>query len=182
MCLLGNTLVTIQTGPEGKRINQVLLEEGCNIARELYLGIVLDRSAAKPVVMASSEGGVEIEKVAEETPELIFKEHFTPDRGLEDYQVRKLCSKLKLTGASVASATRFMKGLCRVYSDLDCSMAEINPLVVTAGGELIARLTQKSPLTTTRYSAIHSSRICGTDRKRIPMSCVPATLGSVTSS
>ncbi|MCA9147842.1 MAG: ADP-forming succinate--CoA ligase subunit beta [Planctomycetales bacterium] len=136
--LIGNTLVTIQTGPEGKVVNQVLVEAGCNIARELYLGIVLDRSAAKPVVMASSEGGVEIEKVAEETPELIFKEHFTPDRGLDDFQVRKLCSKLNLAGASVSSAMRFMKGLCRVYSELDCSMAEINPLVVTADGELMA--------------------------------------------
>ena len=76
--LLGKTLVTIQTGPEGKTVNQVFVEAGCDIARELYLGIVLDRAAAKPVLMASTEGGVEIEKVAEETPELIFKEHFDP--------------------------------------------------------------------------------------------------------
>jgi len=136
--LLGKTLVTIQTGAEGRKVNQVLLEEGCKIARELYLGIVLDRAAARPVVMASSEGGVEIEKVAAETPELIFKEHFDPDRGLEDFQVRKLCSKLGLKGPSVASAQKFMQGLCRVFADLDCSLVEINPLVVMENGELLA--------------------------------------------
>ncbi len=136
--LLGNRLVTIQTGPEGRTVHQVLVEEGCDIARELYLGIVLDRAAAKPVVMASREGGVEIEKVAAETPELIFKEHFTPDRGLDDFQVRKLCSKLNLTGPSVRSAQKFIQGLCQVCSDMDASLAEINPLVVTAAGDLLA--------------------------------------------
>ena len=95
--LLGNTLVTIQTGPEGKTVNQVLVEEGCDIARELYLGIVLDRAAAMPVLMVSSEGGVEIEKVAAETPEQIFKEHFDPHFGLQSFQVRKLCQKLGLS-------------------------------------------------------------------------------------
>ena len=92
--LLGNHLVTIQTGPEGALVNQVFVEAGCDIERELYLGIVLDRGAAMPVLMVSSEGGVEIEKVAEETPEKIFREHFHPAVGLESYQVRKLCKKL----------------------------------------------------------------------------------------
>ena len=96
--LLGKKLVTIQTGPDGQTVRQVLVEQGCDIARELYLGIVLDRAAARPVLMVSSEGGVEIEKVAAETPELIFKEHFDPARGLQSYQVRKLCAKLGLTG------------------------------------------------------------------------------------
>ena len=91
--LIGETLVTIQTGPEGKTVNQVFVEAGCDIARELYLGIVLDRAASKPVLMLSTEGGVEIETVAEETPELIFKEHFDPAVGLEAFQVRKLCKK-----------------------------------------------------------------------------------------
>ena len=91
--LLGKTLVTIQTGPDGKTVNQVFVEAGCDIARELYLGIVLDRATAKPVLMASTEGGVEIEQVAEETPEKIFKEHFDPAVGLEAFQVRKLCKK-----------------------------------------------------------------------------------------
>tara|TARA_B100000700_G_scaffold227858_1_gene251696 strand:- start:1953 stop:3140 length:1188 start_codon:yes stop_codon:yes gene_type:complete len=136
--LLGSTLVTIQTGPEGKQINQVLIEQGCDIARELYLGIVLDRATKLPVLMCSTEGGVEIERVAEETPELIFKEHFDPHFGLQGYQVRKLCSQLGITGSSVRSADRFMRTLCRLYVDFDCSLAEINPLVVTGDGELIA--------------------------------------------
>ena len=96
--LLGNKLVTIQTGPEGQTVRQVFVEAGCDIARELYLGIVVDRAAARPVLMVSSEGGVEIEKVAAETPELIFKEHFDPHVGLEAFQVRKLCAQLGLQG------------------------------------------------------------------------------------
>jgi succinyl-CoA synthetase beta subunit len=136
--LLGKKLVTIQTGPEGQVVHQLLVEKGCDIARELYLGIVLDRGAARPVLMVSSEGGVEIEKVAAETPEKIFKEHFDPAAGLQSYQVRKLCAKLGLTGATVRSAERFMKALCRVFVQCDCSLAEINPLVVTGDGELVA--------------------------------------------
>ena len=90
--LLGNHLVTIQTGPEGKKVNQVLVEAGCDIDRELYLGIVLDRAASRPVLMCSQEGGVEIEKVAAETPEKIFKEHFDPAQGLESFQVRNFAN------------------------------------------------------------------------------------------
>ncbi len=136
--LLGNTLVTIQTGAEGKVINQVLIEEGCDIARELYLGIVLDRAVQQPVLMCSTEGGVEIEKVAEETPELIHKEHFDPSYGLQSFQVRKLCQKLGIGGASVRVADRFMKALCRLYVNSDCSLVEINPLVVTTAGDIVA--------------------------------------------
>jgi len=136
--LLGNTLVTIQTGPEGKVVNQVLIEEGCDIARELYLGIVLDRSNKMPVLMCSTEGGMDIETVAEETPDLIFKEHFDPHFGLQGFQVRKLCSQLGITGTSIRSADKFMRTLCNLYVDLDCSLAEINPLVVTGDGELLA--------------------------------------------
>ena len=136
--LLGHRLVTIQTGPEGQTVRQVLVEEGCDIARELYLGIVVDRAAAQPVLMVSSEGGVEIEKVAAETPEKIFKEHFQPHIGLMDYQVRKLCHKLQIAGASVRSAARFMQALCRAFVKYDCSLAEINPLVINARGELLA--------------------------------------------
>ena len=136
--LLGKKLVTIQTGPEGKTVNQVFVEEGCKIARELYLGIVLDRAAAKPVLMVSSEGGVEIEKVAAETPHLIHKEHFDPHAGLYGYQVRKLCYKLGLKGSTVGSAEKFMKTLCRAYVQYDCSLVEINPLVVTESGDLVA--------------------------------------------
>lgn len=136
--LLGKKLVTIQTGPEGQTVRQVLIEQGCDIARELYLGIVIDRAAAMPVLMASSEGGVEIEKVAAETPEKIFKEHFDPCVGIEAFQVRKLCSQLGIQGASVRSATKFMQALCRLFVDSDCSLVEINPLVVTGAGELVA--------------------------------------------
>lgn len=136
--LLGKKLVTIQTGPEGQTVNQVFVEQGCAIARELYLGIVLDRAAAMPVLMVSSEGGVEIEKVAEESPELILKEHFDPAVGLESFQVRKLCKKLGIEGAAAKAADSFMKAACRFFVDHDCSLAEINPLVVTEDGKMIA--------------------------------------------
>ena len=136
--LLGNKLVTIQTGPAGQTVNRVLVEAGCDIGRELYLGAVLDRAAAMPVLMVSSEGGVEIEKVAEETPEKIFKEHFHPQIGLHSFQVRKLCQKLDIKGDSVRSAERFMKTLCSVFTKYDASLVEINPLVVTKAGQLVA--------------------------------------------
>ena len=136
--LLGKTLVTIQTGPEGKTVNRVFVEAGCDIARELYLGIVLDRASSKPVLMASTEGGVEIEKVAEETPELIFKEHFDPAIGLEGFQVRKLCKKLGISGAAAKAASRFMPAICRFFVDYDCSLTEINPLVITGDDQMIA--------------------------------------------
>ena len=136
--MLGQHLVTIQTGPEGKRVNQVLVEAGCDIARELYLGIVLDRATARPVLMCSQEGGVEIEKVAHETPEKIFKEHFDPAQGIESFQVRKLCKKLGISGKTVRAADKFIKSLCRMFVDLDCSLMEINPLVVTGDGDLVA--------------------------------------------
>ena len=136
--LLGKRLVTVQTGPEGQTVNQVFVEQGCEIARELYLGIVLDRATARPVLMVSSEGGVEIEKVAEETPHLILKEHFDPAVGLDAFQVRKLCKKLQIEGKSVRAADHFMRSLCRLYVDLDCAIAEINPLVLTKDGQMIA--------------------------------------------
>ena len=136
--LLDHKLVTIQTGSEGQTVHRILVEAGCDIARELYLGIVIDRAAGLPVLMASSEGGMNIEEVAEKTPELIFKESFCPDGGLQSYQVRKLAAKLGLTAASVRSAEKFMKALCKLFVSLDCSLVEINPLVVTKAGELIA--------------------------------------------
>jgi succinyl-CoA synthetase beta subunit len=136
--LLNHKLVTIQTGPAGQTVRRVLVEAGCDIARELYLGIVVDRASAMPVLMASSAGGMNIEEVAAKTPELIFKEAFHPDAGLQPYQVRKLCAQLGITGPSVRSAEKFMRPLCRLFVDLDCSLAEINPLVVTKSGELLA--------------------------------------------
>ncbi|MFO1063177.1 MAG: ADP-forming succinate--CoA ligase subunit beta [Pirellulales bacterium] len=136
--LLGNRLVTIQTGAEGNQINQVLVEQGCDIARELYLGIVLDRAAAKPVLMVSNEGGVEIEKVAAETPEKIFREHFHPQLGLESFQARKLCKKLGISGSAARSAEQFMRALCKFFVDKDCSLVEINPLVITKDDKVVA--------------------------------------------
>lgn len=136
--LLGNHLETIQTGPEGAKVNQVFVEAGCDIARELYLGIVLDRGASMPVLMVSSEGGVEIEKVAEETPEKIFREHFHPDVGLQSFQVRKLCKKLGISGPAARAADKFMKNICELYVALDCSLVEINPLVITGDGQMVA--------------------------------------------
>jgi succinyl-CoA synthetase beta subunit len=136
--LLGKALVTIQTGPAGQTVRQVLVEEGCDIARELYLGIVVDRASSGPVLMVSSEGGMNIEDVAAKTPELIFKESFSPDAGLQSYQVRKLSKKLGLAAASAKSADKFMKSLCRLFVANDCSLTEINPLVVTGAGELLA--------------------------------------------
>jgi len=136
--LLNHKLVTIQTGPEGQTVRRVMVEAGCDIARELYLGIVIDRASAAPVLMASSAGGMNIEEVAEKTPELILKEPFCPDAGLQPYQVRKLAAKLDLKGNSVRSAEKFMRALCRVFVSLDCSLLEINPLVVTGQGELVA--------------------------------------------
>jgi succinyl-CoA synthetase beta subunit len=116
----------------------VFVEAGCDIARELYLGIVLDRAKSKPVLMVSSEGGMDIEDVAANTPELIFKEHFDPDAGLDGYQVRKLCKRLNIEGKSVHSAAKFMQSLCKLFKQLDCAMVEINPLVVTGNGEIMA--------------------------------------------
>jgi succinyl-CoA synthetase beta subunit len=136
--LLGQSLITIQTGPSGQTVHHVLVEEGCDIARELYLGIVVDRSSAGPVLMVSAEGGMNIEEVAAKTPELIYRERFHPDAGLHSYQARKLAARLGLKGKSVASAEKFMRALCRVFVACDCSLAEINPLVVTGAGELLA--------------------------------------------
>ncbi|TWT98103.1 Succinyl-CoA ligase [ADP-forming] subunit beta [Botrimarina colliarenosi] len=136
--LLGGDLVTIQTGPEGQTVKQVLVEAGCDIARELYLGIVVDRGYGKPVLMVSTEGGMDIEKVAHETPHLIHTAPFDPNFGLQSYQSRKLAWKLGLEGAAAKAADKFFRAICKLFVDCDCSLAEINPLVVTGAGELMA--------------------------------------------
>jgi len=135
--MLGSTLVTKQTGPEGKTVNVVFVEGGVNIARELYLGIVVDRQAGGPVMIMSTEGGMEIEEVAAEHPEKILREPFGPD-GLYPFQARKLAFALGLEGAQVRSAEKFLLQLARFFITNDCSMAEVNPLVVTKEGEMIA--------------------------------------------
>jgi succinyl-CoA synthetase beta subunit len=136
--MVGMTLVTHQTGPEGKVVQRVLVEQGLTISRELYLGLVLDRAAQRPVLMASPAGGMEIEKVAEETPELIFKEYIHPTAGLEAYQAQKLAFALGLEGAAVKQAVRLMTAIYAAFKATDASLVEINPLIVTGDGDLLA--------------------------------------------
>jgi succinyl-CoA synthetase beta subunit len=136
--ILGMTLITHQTGPEGRRVRTILVEETLPIARELYLGIVLDRVQGKPVVMASAAGGVEIEVVAAKTPELIFKQAFDPATGLLPFQSRSLAHALELPDAAVGAAAKTMAALARCYVEMDCSLAEINPLVLTEDNRIIA--------------------------------------------
>ncbi len=136
--IMGMTLVTHQTGPEGKVVKRLLIEQGVNIDRELYVGITLDRAISKNVIMVSTEGGMEIEKVAAETPEKIIKEAVDPEVGLQAYQARKLGFALGLGGAQLKNAVKFLMGLYKAYEKSDCSLAEINPLVITKEGDVIA--------------------------------------------
>ncbi|MBI5561859.1 MAG: ADP-forming succinate--CoA ligase subunit beta [Deltaproteobacteria bacterium] len=136
--LLGKVLVTHQTGPAGKEVKKVLIEEGCQIARELYLGLVVDRATQRVAVMASSEGGVEIEEVAARSPEKILKEYVDPATGLIPFQARKLAFALGIDKSLVNKAVKFMTGLYNAFVASDCSMAEINPLVITKAGDIIA--------------------------------------------
>ena len=136
--ILGITLVTHQTGPEGRVVKRLLIEETLPIERELYLGIVLDRVQAKPVFMASAAGGMEIEEVAAKTPELILKEAFEPDMGLAPYQARKLAFGIGIPAASVNAAVAAMTALARAYVAIDASLAEINPFILTKDGKVYA--------------------------------------------
>ncbi len=136
--MIGMTLVTHQTGPEGKVVKKVLVEQGVDIDRELYLGVVLDRAKSRLVMMASTEGGVEIEKVAAEHPEKILKEWIDPALGLQAFQARKLAFGLGLNGKQVSNAVKFMMALYKAFIAKDASLAEINPLVVTKQGDVLA--------------------------------------------
>jgi succinyl-CoA synthetase beta subunit len=136
--MLGMQLITYQTGPEGQKVQRVLIEQGLKIKRELYLGLVLDRASEKPVLMVSQEGGVEIEKVAHETPDRIFKEFIHPGVGLAPYQTRKLAFALGLEGPQIQQAVRMMKAVYDTFVDTDASLIEINPLIVTDSGDLLA--------------------------------------------
>jgi succinyl-CoA synthetase beta subunit len=132
--MIGMKLVTHQTGPEGREVKRVLVEEGLQIARELYLGLVIDRAAERTVMMVSPAGGMEIEKVAEETPELIFKEYIDPRVGFQPFQAKKLAFALGLEGPSVNKATKLMMAVYDAFVGKDASLVEINPLIVTASG------------------------------------------------
>ncbi len=136
--ILGMILVTHQTGPDGKLVKKVLVEEASDIDKEFYLGMVIDRAKEEIVIMASREGGVEIEEIARTNPEKILKEYIDPVVGLQPFQCRKIAYFLGLEGKSVGKAVKFVSALYQLFTDKDCSLAEINPLILTKSGDLIA--------------------------------------------
>ena len=136
--MLGSTLVTVQTGPEGQQVNRLYLEQGIDIDRELYLSVVLDRATGRNVMIASTEGGVEIEEVAEHTPEKILREEIDPLVELANFQASRLAHELGLSGDALKNGVRFMKALAQAAEDLDADLLEINPLVVTKSGQVMA--------------------------------------------
>jgi succinyl-CoA synthetase beta subunit len=136
--MIGSKLVTYQTGPEGKIVRKVLVEEALNIQKELYVGVTLDRSTSRNVVMVSSEGGVEIEQVAMESPEKILKEYVDPKVGFMPYQARRLAFRLGLDGEAFKNAVKFLLALYKAYEETDASLAEFNPLVLTTDGQVLA--------------------------------------------
>src|SRR5437763_1679784 len=136
--MLGQTLVTHQTGPAGRVVNKVLIAESAEIAREIYFAILLDRATAAPIVVASTEGGVEIETVAEKSPEKILRENIDPLAGLQAYQARKLAKQLGFESSQLKAAAKLFDGLFRTFMACDCSMVEVNPLIVTPKGEVLA--------------------------------------------
>ena len=136
--MLGQTLVTHQTGPAGRIVNKVLVAEAAQIAREVYFAILLDRARAAPLIVASTEGGVEIESVAEKSPEKIIRESIDPLAGLQPFQTRKLAKQLQFESSQLKAASKLFDGLYRTFIGLDCSMVEVNPLVVTPKGEVLA--------------------------------------------
>jgi succinyl-CoA synthetase beta subunit len=136
--ILGMTLVTVQTGPNGRLVKRLLIEEGLDIKRELYLGLLVDRESGRPVFMASAAGGVEIEQIAKENPAAILREQIHPAVGLQPYQARKIAFGLGLTGEQAAAATPFLQALYRAFIDTDASLLEINPCVLTGEGKLVA--------------------------------------------
>ena len=136
--MLGQTLVTHQTGPAGRIVNKVLVAEAAQIAREVYFAILLDRATAAPLIVASTEGGVEIETVAAKSPEKIIRESIDPLAGLQPFQTRKLAKQLQFESSQLKAASKLFDGLYRTFIGLDCSMVEVNPLVVTPKGEVLA--------------------------------------------
>ena len=136
--MIGMTLVTAQTGPEGREVQKVLIEEGLDIRRELYLGIVIDRQTGRPVFMASASGGMDIEEVAAKTPELILKEYIQPGMGLQAFQARKLAFGLGLGPELINDAVQFMMALYKAFEETDASLAEINPFLVTGDNKVYA--------------------------------------------
>jgi len=136
--MLGHVLVTKQTGPKGREVKRIYVEEGCDIKRELYLGMLIDRRSSRVTLIASTEGGMEIEEVAAKHPEKILRVTIDPVTGMEGFHARKLAFGLGLEGKQVVAATKFMLGMYRAFRELDASVVEINPLVVTGSGEVMA--------------------------------------------
>ena len=136
--MLGQILVTHQTGPAGRKVNKLLVAESADIAREIYFAVLLDRATAAPVIVASTEGGVEIEAVAAKSPEKIIREPIDPLAGLQPFQTRKLAKQLSFEPSQLKSASKLFEGLYRTFVAYDCSMVEVNPLVVTTKGEVLA--------------------------------------------
>jgi succinyl-CoA synthetase beta subunit len=136
--MLGQTLVTKQTGPEGKEVKRIYIEEGCDIARELYLSLLVDRETSRIVIVASTEGGMDIETVAEETPEKIAQVTIDPATGIMPFHTREVAFGLGLEGNQIKSAAKFLTAMYDAFLELDASMVEINPLVVTGAGDVIA--------------------------------------------
>ena len=136
--MLGQVLVTHQTGPDGRKVNKVLVAESADIGREIYFAVLLDRATAAPVIVASTEGGVEIESVAAKSPEKIIREPINPLAGLQPYQARKLARQLGFESFQLKNASKLFEGLYRTFIAYDCSMVEVNPLVVTNKGEVLA--------------------------------------------
>lgn len=136
--ILGMNLITVQTGPQGRIVKRLLIEEGLGIKRELYLGLLIDRESGRPVFMASAAGGMEIEQVAKENPSAILREQIHPAVGLQPYQARKIAFGLGLTGDQAQAATPFLQALYRAFIDTDASLLEINPCVLTGEGKLVA--------------------------------------------
>src|SRR5919202_942762 len=135
--VLGRVLVTKQTGPAGKEVKRVYIEEGCDIKRELYLGLLIDRATSRVTMMASTEGGMEIEEVAATHPEKILKVAIDPATGMQPFHARKLAFGLGLEGKQVSAATKFMLAMYKAFKELDAAIVEINPLVVTGAGEVM---------------------------------------------
>ncbi|HEV3100476.1 MAG TPA: ADP-forming succinate--CoA ligase subunit beta [Candidatus Udaeobacter sp.] len=136
--MLGQILVTHQTGPAGRKVNKLLVAESADIAREIYFAVLLDRATAAPVIVASTEGGVEIEAVAAKSPEKIIREPIDPLAGLQPFQTRKLAKQLGFESSQLKSASKLFEGLYRTFIAYDCSMVEVNPLVVTTKGDVLA--------------------------------------------
>jgi succinyl-CoA synthetase beta subunit len=136
--MIGKTLITKQTGPKGKEVKRIYVEEGCDIKRELYLGMLVDRGSQRITVMASTEGGMDIEDVAHNTPEKIIKIAIDPTQGLQPYYARKVAFALGLEGKQIGACVKFLMAMYEAFTGLDASIVEINPLVVTGAGEILA--------------------------------------------